>query len=168
MEANAPKTPDFPTSTRLHVAVAVADVEIALPFYRTLFGTDPTKVRPGYAKFEVLDPPVNFTLNASRVDGGHRGPQHFGVQVKSVQAVADAKARMERNGFQTETEEGVTCCWAVQDKVWAQDPDGHRWEVFVVTDGDAAVHGKQEADTVPVSRESEQEEERCCDPGCCQ
>ena len=91
---------EFPTPTRLHIAVAVRDVAAALPFYRTLFGQEPTKVRADYAKFEVLDPPV-------------------------------------------------TCCYAVQDKFWATDPDGHRWEVFVVTQAEAAVHSENRTVTAP-------------------
>lgn len=151
----------LPPTTRMHVAIGVRDLEAALPFYRTLFGTDPTKLRPRYAKFEVLDPPVNFTLNQTDHGAvGQADPQHFGVQVRSPEAVSEAHARLTAAGIATETEDGVTCCWAVQDKVWARDPDGHRWEVFVVTDPDAPVHGRQE--------DAAEDKETCCDPGCCQ
>ncbi len=71
---------EFPTPTRLHVAVAVRDVAAAIPFYRTLFGQEPTKVRADYAKFEVLDPPVNFSLNNSEVGAGHgAGPAAWSI-----------------------------------------------------------------------------------------
>jgi catechol 2,3-dioxygenase-like lactoylglutathione lyase family enzyme len=149
---------EFPTPTRIHVAIAVTDVEGALPFYRTLFGQEPTKTRPGYAKFEVLDPPVNFTLNRYASSSATQGPQHFGIQVKSTDAVRMARERLERAGYPIEVEDDVTCCWAVQDKVWAVDPDGHRWEVFVVTDADASVHSE------PTPKSAER---TCCDPGCC-
>ncbi|MBL8973602.1 MAG: VOC family protein [Myxococcales bacterium] len=141
---------EFPTATRLHVAVAVRDVAAALPFYRTLFGQEPTKLREDYAKFEVLDPPVNFSLNASAVGAGHgAGPQHFGIQVKSTDAVEIWKSRVEAAGFAVEVEFAVTCCYAVQDKFWAVDPDGHRWEIFVVTQADAAVHSENRTVAAP-------------------
>ena len=141
---------EFPTPTRLHVAVAVRDVAAALPFYRTLFGQEPTKVRADYAKFEVLDPPVNFSLNASAIGAGHgAGPQHFGIQVKSTDAVETWKSRVEAAGFAVEVEAAVTCCYAVQDKFWATDPDGHRWEIFVVTRADAAVHSENRTAAAP-------------------
>src|SRR5688572_20242559 len=91
---------EFPTATRLHIAIAVRDVAAALPFYRTLFGQEPSKLRADYAKFEVLDPPVNFSLNASEVGAGHgNGPQHFGIQVKSSDTVGAWKSRVEAAGF---------------------------------------------------------------------
>jgi catechol 2,3-dioxygenase-like lactoylglutathione lyase family enzyme len=152
---------EFPTPTRVHVAIAVRDVEASLPFYDTLFGQPPTKVRPGYAKYEVFDPPVNFSLNQHADVRRATGPEHFGIQVKSTDAVAAVRARLERAGHATIAEDAVTCCYAVQDKIWATDPDGHRWEVFVVTDADAPVHSR------PAVAAMAAQEKPCCDPGCC-
>ncbi len=137
---------EFATDTRIHVALEASELESAIAFYRTLFDQEPTKVKPGYAKFEVADPPVNLALNAAPRARKAGGASHFGVQVKSTDAVARAKQRFEAAGLPIETEEQVTCCWAVQDKVWVRDPDGNAWEVFVVLDADAAVHGKAEQD----------------------
>jgi len=131
---------EFATNTRIHVALESKDVERSVAFYRTLFGVEPTKVRPGYAKFEPADPPVNLSLNASA--DARPAASHFGVQVKSTEAVQEAIARFEAAGLPTEVEDQVTCCYAVQDKVWVKDPDGNAWEVFVVVDADAPVHGK--------------------------
>ncbi len=130
----------FPTTMRVHVGLGVSNLEASLAFYRALFQQEPTKLREGYAKFEVLEPPVNLTINATSTKTGSRGPEHFGIQVKSTAEVVAHHARMRGAGFTTMSEEGVTCCFAVQDKVWAIDPDGHRWEVFVVLDADASVH----------------------------
>lgn len=131
----------FATKSRIHIALAVSDVEKSIAFYHTLFGQGPTKTRPGYAKFEVAAPPVNLALNAV---GGATGPDnpvaHFGVQVKFTDAVREVAARLEASGLPTRAEENVTCCYAVQDKVWATDPDGNRWEVFVVLDNDGKSH----------------------------
>ena len=145
----------FAGSSRIHVALAVTDVERATLFYSSLFGIGPTKVRSGYAKFEAAEPPVNLTLNEHPAGGpAAAGPQHFGIQVKDTDAVDAARARLEAAGIATETEDEVICCFAKQTKVWSSDPDGHRWEVFVVLEADEAVH-------------SDAPRTDCCTPECC-
>lgn len=133
---------DFTTATRVHVAINVSKVERSLPFYQVLFGQEATKVRPGYVKFEVAEPPLNFTLNENpALQKDVTGTiSHFGIQVKSTDEVLKAKNRFIDSGLATFDEENVTCCYAVQDKVWVTDPDGNSWEVFVVLDADAPVH----------------------------
>ena len=153
----------FAPASRIHIALAVADLEKSVAFYRALFGQGPTKARPGYAKFEVAEPPVNLALNAV---GGATGPTnpvaHFGVQVKSAAAVGVVAERLRAAGLATRDEENVTCCYAVQTKVWAADPDGNKWEVYVVLDNDGAHHhSSQEA--LPVAKGASV----CCAPGCC-
>jgi hypothetical protein len=94
-------------------------------------------VRPGYARFEVEEPPMNLAL---RETDGPTGPLdddvHFGVQVQDVAAVRREAERLARAGLATRTEDAVTCCHARQDKVWVTDPDGNRWETYVVLDDD--------------------------------
>jgi catechol 2,3-dioxygenase-like lactoylglutathione lyase family enzyme len=128
---------DFPGRYRLHVALTVSDLDQSKRFYELLLGVAPSKERPRYAKFEPVDPSVNLTLNVVddpvTVEGGSA---HFGIQVKSVEDVHTAIERFQAAGFETTTEEGTTCCYAVQDKVWVSDPDGHKWEVFVVLEAD--------------------------------
>ena len=151
----------FATPTRIHIGVGVTDVEASVEFYATLFDQDPTKLRDDYAKFEVVDPPINFSMSRSSVPAPRdQGTQHFGIQVKSTDAVAAMKTRLEARGLQTLVEENVTCCYARQDKVWAVDPDGHRWEVFVVLDADSPVH------TIP-TEQPKAGDEPCCAPTCC-
>lgn len=130
---------EFATEARVHVALESSDVEKSARFYSALFGQEPSKVRPGYIKFEVESSPVNLSLN--QIKAGVRrtaGVSHFGVQVKSIEAVAAVKQRFEEAGITIRVEENVTCCYAVQDKVWVDDPDGNAWEVFVTLDNDAA------------------------------
>ena len=127
---------DFPGSYRL-VALNVSNLGASLAFYRLLFGVEPSKTRTRYAKFEPADPSVNLALN--EIDDNvalQGGSAHFGIQVKSVAEVHAAIDRFRKAGIETITEEATTCCYAVQDKVWIVDPDGHKWEVFVVTDAD--------------------------------
>lgn len=132
---------DFATDSRIHIGLAVKNVEDAIDFYRVLFGQEPSKTRPGYAKFEVGEPAVNLSLN--RV-GGATGPNnavaHFGIQVKSADAVIRMKERVIAAGLAFKAEENVACCYAVQDKIWVADPDGNKWEVFVVLDNEGSQH----------------------------
>ena len=127
----------FAGESRVHIALAVTDLERSKAFYATLLGAAPAKERADYVKFEPVAPSVNLTLNqVGPGDASGRTASHFGVQVKSIQAVQEAAARMQAIGATTSTEENTTCCYAVQDKVWVTDPDGHKWEVFVVTQAD--------------------------------
>lgn len=131
----------FGTESRIHMGLAVRNLGKSVVFYGTLFGQGPTKTRPRYAKFEVAEPPVNLALNEV---GGATGPTnpvaHFGIQVKSTEAVNEIAERLRAVGLETVVERNVTCCYAVQNKVWATDPDGNKWEVYVVLDNDAAHH----------------------------
>jgi predicted enzyme related to lactoylglutathione lyase len=114
---------------RPHLALTVTDVERSIPFYRALFGIAPTKVRPGYAKFEVEQPGLNFTLNeGERNDLG--AFNHAGIQVSSTDDVLAARLRLSKDGLATFDEMDTTCCYARQDKIWVHDPDGTPWEVF--------------------------------------
>ena len=140
----------FETTSRIHIALAVKDLERSLGFYRTLLGQEPTKTRLRYARFEVAQPPVNLSLNEV---GGKTGPNnpvaHFGIQVKSTGAVSQANERLIDAGIATETEERVTCCYAVQHKVWAADPEGNKWEVYVVLDDQAGHHDTSKGNCCP-------------------
>jgi catechol 2,3-dioxygenase-like lactoylglutathione lyase family enzyme len=109
---------------RPHLALTVTDVERAIPFYEALFGVTPEKVRPGYAKFSVAEPAINFTL--TRGDREGLGAfNHAGIQVATTQE------RLTAAGLAAFDEMDTTCCYARQDKVWVRDPDGTPWEVFV-------------------------------------
>ena len=128
----------FPGNSRIHIALAVSNLERSKAFYEILFGQSPTKERPGYVKFEPHDPSVNLTLNEVHDPESLAKPAtHYGIQVKSTKAVEDAISRLSAAGLLTDVEEDTTCCYAVQDKVWITDPDGNLWEVFVVLQADA-------------------------------
>lgn len=132
---------EFATASRIHVALAVSNLEQSKAFYRSLFGAGPTKERPRYAKFEMAEPPVNLAINEADVfTAPSNAIAHFGVQLKSTAAVKEIANRLTKDGFDTEVEDHVTCCYAVQNKVWATDPDGNKWEVYVLLDDDGATH----------------------------
>jgi catechol 2,3-dioxygenase-like lactoylglutathione lyase family enzyme len=123
--------------SRVQLALNVDNIDQAVDFYRSLFGTEPAKRRPGYANFIIIDPPLKLVLIS---DGGHPAGSlnHLGVEVDSTEEVAAAQSRLVDEGLLTSTEDSVTCCFAVQDKVWATSPDGVPWEFYaVLADADA-------------------------------
>ena len=123
-----------------HLALTVSSVERSTSFYEALFGVAPVKVRAGYAKFEVEEPAINFTLNeGERTQLG--AFNHAGIQVASTDDVLAARLRLQKAGLATFDEMDTTCCYARQDKIWVHDPDGTPWEVFV-THEDSEEHGE--------------------------
>lgn len=118
-------------TTKLHVALNVNNLAESMAFYRALFNAEPVKVRTGYAKFDLDEPAVNLTLNERPVHEAG-GLNHLGIQVANTDAVLAMKARWQAAGLSTLDEMQTNCCYAIQDKVWAVDPNGYRWEVFVV------------------------------------
>ncbi len=121
--------------SRVQLALNVSDLDEAIAFYSTLFGTEPAKLRPGYANFAIADPPLKLVLMEDRSARGHGtggALNHLGVEVESTDAVAAASGRLSDQGLETEVQDQTTCCFAVQDKVWVHDPDGAPWEVYTV------------------------------------
>jgi catechol 2,3-dioxygenase-like lactoylglutathione lyase family enzyme len=116
---------------KAHLALKVKSVEQSIDFYRRLFGIEPSKVRTGYAKFDVQNPPLNLTLNQASFS--ERGAlSHLGIQVAATADVLATKQRWVTAGLTTRDEIQTDCCYALQDKSWVLDPDGNEWEVFVV------------------------------------
>lgn len=148
-----------------HLSLNVSNIEAAAAFYEKLFGVTPSKRRLGYAKFDLAEPALNLTMQEAPRTGINAS--HFGVQVESESDVREAKERFERAGLLTSSEEDVTCCYAVQTKVWVEDPDGNAWEVFVVK-ADAEHMERTSGTSTEVASTAEQKtEEPCCAPGCC-
>lgn len=116
---------------KAHLAINVKDVTRSVEFYKKMFGIEPSKVRTGYAKFDVQNPPLNFTLNQHSFN--ETGVlSHLGIQVSSSEDVLAVKQKWSDEGLIPRDEMQTTCCYAVQDKAWVQDPDGNEWEVFAV------------------------------------
>ena len=137
---------------KAHVAIHVKDVGASIDFYRRLFAIEPCKVRTGYAKFDVANPPLNFTLNETAT--AERGAlSHLGIQVESTADVLAARQGWLERGLLPRDEMKTECCYALQDKAWVRDPDGNEWEVFAVL--------KDNLPEKPVAAKS------CCAPDCC-
>ena len=137
---------------KAHVAIHVKDVAASIEFYRKLFGIEPCKVRSGYAKFDVANPPLNFSLNEGA--GVEQGAlSHLGIQVESTADVLAVRQNWQERGLLTRDEMKTECCYALQDKAWVRDPDGNEWEVFAVLE-----------DNLP---EKPVAEKSCCARDCC-
>jgi catechol 2,3-dioxygenase-like lactoylglutathione lyase family enzyme len=116
--------------SRLQLALNVSDLDSAIDFYSKLFDTPPAKVRPGYANFAVVEPPLKLVLIEN---GGTPGTlNHLGVEVDEREDVAAAQRRLADQDLATTVENEVSCCYAVQDKVWVDSPDGSPWEIYTV------------------------------------
>src|SRR5687767_2143005 len=116
---------------KAHLAINVRNVEQSIEFYKKMFGIEPSKVRTGYAKFDVSNPPLNFTLNqVTFTDSG--ALSHLGIQVAGTDDVIALRNAWRENGLAPREEMQTTCCYALQDKAWVNDPDGNEWEVFAV------------------------------------
>ena len=136
-----------------HLAINVRNVERSIEFYRKMFGIEPSKVREGYAKFDVQTPALNFTLNeVPFTDSG--ALSHMGIQVASTADVLAFRQKWADAGLYTRDEMQTDCCYAIQDKTWVRDPDGNKWEAFVVL-----------IDNLP--ERQTQQAQACCAPGCC-
>lgn len=170
-----------------HISLNVKNVTESVEFYKRLFGIEPLKFikdspalvrkqdgqesekpRLGYAKFDVENPPLNFVLNeVPYSEGGTLS--HLGIQVASTDDVLKTRERWTEAGLLTVDEMKVDCCYALQDKTWARDPDGNEWEVFVVLEntepaaeacacGDKVSHGELMAEPAAISTAA------CCTP----
>src|SRR5579863_7435728 len=121
--------------SRVQLALNVADIDQAVQFYSKLFATVPAKRRPGYANFAIADPPLKLVLiehAEHRGEGVAGALNHLGVEVETPEEVQAATARLSSEGLEPDVQESTTCCYAVQDKAWVNDPDGAPWEVYTV------------------------------------
>ena len=125
--------PLSPTSAprRFHVSLNVSDLARSLAFYRALTGMEPVKAHRDYAKFELNDPPLVLSLHPQRSSGGGT-LNHLGIRVADSEAVVAVQRRIEEHGFRTKRQDGVECCYALQTKFWASDPDGTLWEIYTL------------------------------------
>jgi catechol 2,3-dioxygenase-like lactoylglutathione lyase family enzyme len=145
--------------TRLHVHIAVADLERNVRFYSTLFGSGPAVLKTDYAKWELAEPAVNFAISSR---GGRTGLDHVGIQTDTETELAEIRARLEQADIAGQAQDDAACCYARSNKYWTQDPQGIAWETF------------HTLDTIPTFNDAaaEQPASGCCVPplagrGCC-
>jgi catechol 2,3-dioxygenase-like lactoylglutathione lyase family enzyme len=127
MVATLPMAP----SVRFHLSLNVANLERSIAFYRVLFGREPAKCRPDYAKFEMDDPPLVLSLEPMP-PSGVGALNHLGFRMPDSAALVAMQERLERAGIRSRREEGVECCYARQTKFWVTDPDQTLWEMYTL------------------------------------
>jgi catechol 2,3-dioxygenase-like lactoylglutathione lyase family enzyme len=148
---------------RLHVNVAVDDLEPSVRFYSTLFGAEPSVVKPDYAKWMLEDPRVNFAIAAR---GRRPGLDHLGIQVEDQAELGEVYGRLRAAERPVLEQGAVACCYANSEKSWTTDPQGIAWEAFLTT-GESTVYGDE------TELPSAQGGDACCDPAarsaaCCE
>ena len=136
---------------RPHISLDVRDLQASVQFYRKVFAVEPQKQSADYAKFDLAQPSLNFSMVSSREAPSR--VNHFGIEVESPEIVADWERHLQEQGVLDKVEQSVNCCYAKQDKVWFTDPDGNKWEVFTVLE------------QLPVTQPLQ--DGTCCAPACC-
>jgi catechol 2,3-dioxygenase-like lactoylglutathione lyase family enzyme len=150
-------------SGRVQLALNVNDLSESIGFYSKLFGTEPAKVRPGYANFAIVDPPLKLVLLENRGQGGSLS--HLGVEVPDTDTVNAEQQRLAGVGLASTDERGTTCCYARQNKFWVQGvPDGERWEIYTVLEDSPAFtsHGTSQN---PGAAQAGLDHALCCGAG---
>jgi len=122
---------------RMHVHVAVDNLDRSIGFYSALFATEPAVVKPDYAKWMLDDPRVNFAISTR---GKQPGLDHLGIQVDSKGELGDVYARLRGAGGTVLEQGETTCCYATSEKSWIEDPSGISWETFFTT-GESTDYG---------------------------
>jgi catechol-2,3-dioxygenase len=126
---------------RMHIHVSVDDLAASAAFYSQLFGTQPSVLKPDYAKWMLNDPRVNFAISQR---GASPGLDHLGIQVESDEELGEIRARLEATNMAVLSETGTTCCYAKSDKHWVQDPSGIAWEAYHTLDSAPTFHDQSE------------------------
>lgn len=144
---------------RIQLALNVKNLEEAVGFYSKLFDATPAKRKPGYANFAIENPPLKLVLFES-ADADER-LNHLGVEVFEDEEVTVATKRLEAAGLAAQVETASTCCFATQDKVWAIEPEGLRWEWYRVLE-DSETFGSETGPSPAPSKRSDTPIESCC------
>ena len=117
---------------RAHISINVSNVGKSVEFYKKVFAIVPQKQTQDYAKFDLLEPSLNFSMLTASEDRNLSRMNHLGIEVKTLEEVKEWRSKLDTAGIKTISEEDTNCCFAIQDKIWFQDPDGNSWEVFFV------------------------------------
>lgn len=144
---------------RLHVHVAVADLDASIRFYAQLFAAEPSVRKPDYAKWMLEDPRVNFAISNR---SGSSGVQHLGIQVEDRTELQEVYERLRRAEGPVAAEGETTCCYARSEKSWIADPQGIQWETFL-TLGQSTVYGAGRSDRAQQKAAGSS----CGSAGCC-
>jgi lactoylglutathione lyase len=146
---------------KFHTSLPVKNLQKTLPFYELLFGEAPVKTKPDYAKFLPSFGGLNLSLHESLV--GHLALRtlHLGIQFEDQESLNEAEKRMRAAGYISSERDTSTCCYASQDKVWVTDPNGYKWEMYVLLE-DTEKKIDRGSGCCAVNEEKEQAASGCC------
>ena len=143
------------SNIKLHIGLHVSDVAKSQQFYHDLFGQAPIKTKSDYAKFETDQVVLSLIQHPSQVKSGFG---HMGLRYPTTAEVNQQYDRLQQLNYDLRKEEQVACCYALQDKFWIQDPDGHEWEMYTFL---------EDVEKPSLKVEATQEATACCAPSCC-
>jgi len=138
---------------KFHLSLNVADLDRSIAFLRSLFGREPAKCRPDYAKFELNEPPLVLSLEP-HAPTSFGALNHLGFRLRDSAELVEWQRRLELAGITTQREEGVECCYARQTKFWVRDPDNNLWEIYVLEEDIEHRGAGQAPDQFPVPNAS--------------
>ena len=110
-----------------HISLVVKDIDANVAFYTDFFGRPPKIQKPDYAKWELDDPRLNFSIDAH---GDKPGVNHLGIEEACTDDVTASLDRHKKNGLDVFGEGQIVCGYHRSDKGWITDPQAVLWEVF--------------------------------------
>ena len=151
---------------RVQLALNVNDLTESVAFYSKLFGTEPAKLRPGYANFAITEPPLKLILIENAGQGGSLN--HLGVEVADTDAVNAEQVRLAQVGLASADERDTTCCYAKQNKFWVEGaPNGEQWEIYTVLEDSPTFWGDDAAAAERWDAAEAQPSEAAASTRCC-
>jgi predicted enzyme related to lactoylglutathione lyase len=145
---------------RMHVHVAVDDLQSSVRFYSALFAAQPSVIKPDYAKWMLDDPRVNFAISTR---GRQAGLDHLGIQAENADELQEIYARLQQAGGDVIEQGQTNCCYARSEKSWIDDPSGISWETFFTT-GESTDYGDGSGERAARIAHEKVHEKSCCAP----
>jgi catechol 2,3-dioxygenase-like lactoylglutathione lyase family enzyme len=154
---------------RIHIHIGVEKLDESIRFYSAIFGAQPVKTKPDYAKWMVEDPRVNFAISTR---ASKNGVDHLGIQVEDNRELEELRERLKTSDMAVFDEGETVCCYASSEKSWVQDPSGIPWEAYRTMDDAQIFSSKVAADESACCAEERVSTAPCCEPsekvtGCC-
>jgi len=154
---------------RIHIHVGVEKLEESIRFYSAIFGAEPVKTKPDYAKWMVDDPRVNFAISTR---ASKNGIDHLGIQVDENDELEELRRRVKSADLAVFDEGETVCCYANSEKSWVQDPAGMAWEAYRTMEDAQIFSSKLASDESACCMEQIVSKAACCEPsekttGCC-
>lgn len=154
---------------RIHIHIGVENLDESIRFYSAIFGAEPVKTKPDYAKWMLEDPRVNFAISTR---ASKNGVDHLGIQVDDNDELQEIRGRLEAADLAVFEEGETVCCYAKSEKSWVQDPAGIAWEAYRTMEDAQIFSSKLAVSVSACCAEPSVSQTACCEPpektaGCC-